>query len=137
MQSFAYIFFGFAFIFGAGSYMFLRLRLPYLAPRELLQGLQAATKLSNPFTPGVSAGQRSTSIRWSAVVASRRLHQWHSGLSLSIMRRFVLNCVWLRVCAFSVRLRCWVLLWVLRCLGISHAPTACASARWRACFRLW
>ena len=48
---------------GASSYMLLRLRLPYRAPRELLQGLQAATKLSSPFTPGVPAGHRSVSIR--------------------------------------------------------------------------
>ncbi len=55
--------------------MLLRFRLPYRAPRELLQGLQAGTKLSNPLTPSWSLGQRSTSIKWSAVVASRLLHQ--------------------------------------------------------------
>ena len=71
--------------------MLFRLRLPYRAPRELLQLLQAATKLSRPLTPGVSIGQRSTSIKWSAVVACRVLHQWHSGWSLSSSSRLRLN----------------------------------------------
>ena len=35
----------------------------YLAPRELLQGLHAATRLSRSFNPGVSAGHLSSSIR--------------------------------------------------------------------------
>ena len=35
----------------------------YLAPRELLQGLHAATRLSRSLSPGVSAGHLSSSIR--------------------------------------------------------------------------
>ena len=96
--------------------MLLRLRFPYRAPRELLQGLQAATKLSRPFTPGVSCGQRSISIKWSAVVACRLLHQWHNGLSLSRRCLFVLNSVLLLASAFRLRLFCWAGLCVLRFL---------------------
>jgi hypothetical protein len=48
---------------GAASYMFLRFRFPYRAPRELLHGLHAATRLSNELMPGWSTGQRSTSVR--------------------------------------------------------------------------
>ena len=96
--------------------MLLRLRFPYRAPRELLQVLQAATKLSKPFTPGVPSGQRSTSIRWSAVVACRLLHQWHSGLSFSSSCLFVLNSVLLLAWAFRLRLWFWSVLCVLRFL---------------------
>ena len=78
-------------ICGGRSYMPLRFRFPYRAPRELLHGLQAATKFSNALMPCVFAGQRSISIRWSAVVASRALHQWHSGLPVRSVRRLRLN----------------------------------------------
>ena len=71
--------------------MCLRFRLPYLAPRELLHGLHAATKLSSEFIPGSLSCQRSTSIRWSAVVACAALHQWHIGLSCSNSLRLRLN----------------------------------------------
>ena len=98
--------------------MLLRFRLPYRAPRLLLQGLQAGTRLSSEFMPGSFVGQRSTSIRWSAVVACLVLHQWHKGLSFSSLRLFSLNVVLLLVCWFSVRLCIWCLLWVLRCVGI-------------------
>ena len=94
--------------------MLLRFKFPYRAPRELLQLLQAATKLSSPLTPGVSVGQRSTSIRWSAVVACRLLHQWHSGLSFSNNNLFVLNSCLLLVSAFRLRLRVCSGLCVLR-----------------------
>ncbi len=113
---------------GASSYMLLRLRFPYRAPRELLQGLQAATKLSSPFTPGVSVGQRSVSIRWSAVVACRLLHQWHSGLSFSKRCLFILNSVLLLASAFRLRLFCWAGLCVLRflpCVIFSRAYGLC------------
>ena len=108
--------------------MLLRLRLPYRAPRLLLQGLQAATKLSRPLTPGVSAGQRSVSIKWSAVVACRVLHQWHSGLSFSSSCLFVLNSVLLLASAFRLRLRVWSGLCVLRlgpCVICSRAYGLC------------
>ena len=98
--------------------MLLRFKFPYRAPRELLQGLQAATKLSRPLTPGVPVGQRSTSIRWSAVVACRLLHQWHNGFSFSSRRLFVLYWVWLRAVWFSVRFVSWLWLWVCLRLGI-------------------
>ena len=106
------------FIIGAGSYMPLRFRLPYRAPRLLLQGLQAGTRLSSEFMPGSFVGQRSTSIRWSAVVACLALHQWHSGLSFNSLRLFSLKVVLLLVCWFSVRLCSWLVLWVLRRVGI-------------------
>ena len=108
--------------------MLLRLRFPYRAPRELLQGLQAATKLSKPFTPGVPAGQRSVSIRWSAVVACLLLHQWHKGLSFSRRCLFVLNSVLLLASAFRLRLFCWSGLCVLRflpCVIVSRAYGLC------------
>ena len=69
----------------------LRFRFPYRAPRELLHGLQAATKFSSEFIPCVFVGQRSISIRWSAVVASRVPHQWHSGLPVNSARLLRLN----------------------------------------------
>ena len=98
--------------------MLLRFRLPYRAPRELLQGLQAGTKLSSPLTPSWSFGQRSTSTKWSAVVASLLLHQWHSGFYFSSRRLFVLYCDWLRAVWFSVRFVSWLWLWVCLRLGI-------------------
>ena len=53
----------YGFIVGLGSVMCLRFRFPYLAPRELLHGLHAATKLSSALMPGSFSCQRSTSIR--------------------------------------------------------------------------
>jgi len=43
--------------------MFLRLRLPYRAPRLLLHCLQAATRFSSALIPGVLSGHLSTSSR--------------------------------------------------------------------------
>ena len=83
-----------------------------------MQGLQAGTKLSSEFMPGSFVGQRSVSIRWSAVVACLVLHQWHSGLSFNSLRLFSLNVVLLLAVAFSVRLFSWFVLWVLRLGGI-------------------
>ena len=60
---------------GAGSVIPTRFKFPYRAPRDELHGLQAATKLSSELMPGCPIGQRSISVRWSAVVASRVLHQ--------------------------------------------------------------
>ena len=82
--------------------MFFRFRLPYRAPRLLLHCLHAATRFSNAFSPGVSAGQRSTSTRWSAVVASRIPHQWHGGCPASSVRLFRLNSAVLRALLFCV-----------------------------------
>ena len=62
---------------------------------------------------------RSISIRWSAVVAGFP-HQWHGGLSASRAARF---------CLYSV------LSYGVGFLVIAHAPSACASARCRACCR--
>ena len=76
--------------------MFLRFKLPYRAPRLLLHCLQAATKFVNAFMQGVLSGQRSTSSRWSAVVASRVPHQWQGGLSLSSASLLRLNSAVLR-----------------------------------------
>jgi len=56
-----------------------------------LHGLHDATRFSSALIPGVLSGQRSTSSRWSAVVASRIPHQWQGGLSLSRRRRLRLN----------------------------------------------
>ena len=81
----------------------------YRAPRELLQGLHAATKLSSSFNPGVCAGQRSSSIKWSAVVAVRSLHQWQGGPPSSMRRLFFLNSAVFLVLGFVLR---WgVFLW--------------------------
>ena len=76
--------------------MCLRFKFPYRAPRLLLHCLHAATRFSNALMPGVLSGQRSTSSRWSAVVASRWLHQWQGGLSASSARLFFLNSAVLR-----------------------------------------
>ncbi len=81
----------FIFIVGACSVMPMRFRFPYRAPRDELHGLHAATRLSNPLRPGVFGGQRSISVRWSAVVAMRVLHQWHGGWPCRISRRLRLN----------------------------------------------
>jgi len=62
VELFFVLFFVFVIVVG-GSYMFLRLRLPYRAPRLLLHCLHAATKFSNALMPGVLSGQRSTSSR--------------------------------------------------------------------------
>ena len=50
-------------IVGGVSYMFLRFRLPYRAPRLLLHCLQAATRFSSALMPGVLSGHLSTSSR--------------------------------------------------------------------------
>ena len=93
----------FSFLSGA-VFCFECLMFRYRAPRELLQGLHAATKLSSSFNPGVCSGQRSSSIRWSAVVAVRVLHQWQGGAPSRMRRLFFLNTAVFRVLGFVLRL---------------------------------
>lgn len=96
--------FMFTFSFGGCSLFFCEcLMFLYFAPRELLQGLHAATRLSRSFSPGVSDGHRSSSIRWSAVVAVRRPHQWQDGCPSSSVRLFFLNSAVFRVVGFVLR----------------------------------
>ena len=98
----------FSFLSGA-VFCFECLMFRYRAPRELLHGLQAATKLSRSFNPGVCSGQRSSSIKWSAVVAVRSLHQWQAGPPSSMRRLFFLNSAVFLVLGFVFR---WgVFLW--------------------------
>jgi len=82
--------------------MFFLFRFPYRAPLLLLHWRHAGTRLSSELMPGCVWSHLSISIRWSAVLASFVLHQWHGGLSCSISLRLRLNSVAFRVCCFSV-----------------------------------
>ena len=69
------------------------LAVPYAWPRVALHLAQLGTRLSSSSVP-----PRSASIRWSACVALRRLHQWQAGASRSSCARFF------RYVLFAVRL---------------------------------